>query len=122
MRDVDAKNDLNLGRTRTQHDDAVSKLYGFVHVVSYKNDRSLFTLPDAKKFSAHDQACNRVQCAERFIEIKNVGIYSQSASHLQALLHSTRQIGRVTLLEALQAHQLHVMGNALFALRPRQSR
>ena len=70
-------------------------------------------LPDAQKFTAHDHAGDRVECAKGLVEKENVGIDRQSAGDLQALLHASGKVGRISLLEALEPHQLHIVGDAV---------
>src|SRR5271168_4415553 len=88
VRDVDREDALNLSWARTQDHDPIGKLDRLIDVVGYKHYRAPFALPDTQQFSAHDISSDRIQRAERLVQIEAVGIDGQGPGDLQPLLHA----------------------------------
>src|SRR5260221_1248257 len=85
-----------------------------------EDDGLALGFPNAQQLAAHTESRNRIQGAERFVEKQHVRIYRERPRHFEPLFHAARQFLRIGLLEALQTHQLDVVGDSLLALLLRQ--
>src|SRR5580692_6099665 len=122
MRNIDGDDLLNARRPRTEHDDAIGELNGFVDVVGDEDDGPSFRLPDAQQLAAHDDARDGVEGAEGLIEKENIGIDGERARYLEALPHASREVGWIGFFKALQPDQLDVVRNAPLAFFAREVR
>src|SRR5262249_13035230 len=77
--------------------------------------------PDAEKLVLHQAAGLRIKCAERLVHEQDRWIEGERARDRSALLHAARELRRVAVLEALEAHQLDEGLYALLALGARHA-
>src|SRR5437763_2164241 len=120
MRNVDGNDPPHPPRPCAQHHHPIGELHRLVDVVRDEQNRLPLRLPDPQQLAPHLQARDRVERAERLVEVKHVGIDGQRARHLHALLHPAGELAWVGALEALQPDELHVVRDARAALASRK--
>src|SRR5688500_1603218 len=109
MRNVDIDDAPDARRPRRHHHDAIGQLHRLFDVVRDEENGLPLGLPYAQQLTAHTQPRDRIERAERLIEIENIRIHRQRARYFQPLLHAARKCARITLLEANQTDELHVV-------------
>src|SRR5260370_8017748 len=102
-RKIDIDYVLNGGGPCGHDQNAICKLHCFFDVVSDKQDRFLFALPDPNEIGAHLQASEKIERAEWFVHVNDVGIGSESPPDLAPLPHPPPTLTPITLLNSTQA-------------------
>src|ERR1700694_282083 len=115
-RKIDIDDFLDRPWTRSHDQDAIGELHCLFNVVSDKENRFLFALPDAHEIGAHLQAGEKVERAERFVHVNDVGISRERSRDLHTLAHPAGKLVRIGVFTSGQTHTVDVTRDDLVAL------
>ncbi len=107
---------LDAARARRHHGDAVGEIDRLLHVMGHEDDGLGCALPDAQQLRLHQASGLGVESAERLVHQQDLGIECERARNGGALLHTTRQLRGITVLEAAEPDQIDEGLRALLAL------
>src|SRR6185312_13398690 len=91
---------LDAPGARGHHSDALTEIDRLIDAVRDEHDRLLGLLPQREQLALQELACLRVQCCERLVQHQDGRIVRKATRDGDALLHTTRQLVRMTVLEA----------------------
>src|SRR5260370_14467304 len=107
-RKIDIDYVLNGSGPRRHDQNAIRQLHCFFDVVSDKQDRFLFALPDPNELGAHLQASEKIERAEWFVHVNDVGIGSESPRDLDPPAHAAGKFVRRSVLKSTHSHHVDV--------------
>src|SRR5437867_608310 len=102
-----------------QHDDLVGQVGGLHHAVGDEQDRFPLDLPQPEDLVLQGLAGQRIDSAERLIHQQHPGIVRERPRDGDALLHATRQLVRIPVLEAAEPGLPDVLLDERLARLPR---
>src|ERR1700738_4820430 len=105
---IDIDDFLDRPWTWSHDQDAIGELDRLFNVVGDKENGFLFALPDAYQIGAHFQASEKVERAERFIHVNDVGIRRERARDLHTLAHPAGKLVRIGVFKSGQTHHVDV--------------
>ena len=103
------------------HQDAVGELHRFGDVVGDQQHRLIELLLDLQHLVAEQEPRLLVERRERLVHQQDFRLRRQRARHRHALAHAAGQLGRITLLEAVEPDHGHEMPRPLDALALRHA-
>src|ERR1051326_6837330 len=107
-RQVHAEDLLDTAGPRAQQHDAIAEVQRLVQAVRDEDDGDAQVLPDAAELHLHELARLRVESAERLVHEQDLRLQRQRSSKSNTLLHATRQLVRVAVLEALEPNERQI--------------
>src|SRR5207247_8843005 len=103
---IDSHDLFHASRTRGEHDHTVREVDRFDDVVRDEDGGLSRLVPDAQQLLLHRLARLRIERGERLVEQQDLGVDSESAREVHALLHAPAQLGWIRLREPFQADEV----------------
>src|SRR5262245_8996127 len=103
--------------SRAHHADARAERHCLVDVVRDEENGRARRPPDIRQLVLHERAGLRVERGKGLVHEQHLRLVREHARDLDALLHATRQLGRILSLLTVEADQLEITRRALAPLR-----
>src|SRR5215469_12315572 len=112
------QNQSKAARMRKQNTYASRHLHRFLNIVRHHKDtleRSRLFPPESNHFSPEVFGGEHIQCAEGFVETKNLGFGNEGPSNTYSLTHAPGNLARIRFVIVIQANELDRIIDGMFA-------
>src|SRR5947209_1585124 len=97
--EIDVKHLLEPSGSRGEYRNALAEVHRLIDAMRDEHDRLASGSPDAQYFVLQQLSCLRVKGCERLVHQQDVGVVGETAGDRDPLLHPTRELVRIPLLE-----------------------
>src|SRR5262249_33595242 len=94
-------------RTRSQDNDAVAHVDGFIYIMSNKQHGGAPRLPEAQHFILHMHPGKGIERAEWFVEQQHLGMIDHRPREGDALGHASREMVRKRIRKCFESYHPH---------------